>query len=86
MDINCEVFNKHVLFIYNNAVESYSNNEYCSCCYYSFGYPFHPCLQHHYQCCCAHLDYHHLCHQHFILFILSYFISFALIQSLSSSS
>ena len=29
MDINCEVFNKHLLFIYNNATESYCNNEKC---------------------------------------------------------
>ena len=31
MDINCEVllqeFNKHLLFIYNNAIESYCNYE-----------------------------------------------------------
>ena len=27
MDINCEVFNKHLLFIYNNSIESYCNNE-----------------------------------------------------------
>ena len=28
---------------------------------------FHHCLhQHHHQCCCEHLDHHHLCHQHFI--------------------
>ena len=35
MDINCEVllqeFNKHLLFIYNNAIESYWNYEWC--CY-----------------------------------------------------
>ena len=29
MDINSEVFNKHLLFIYNNAIESYCNNEKC---------------------------------------------------------
>ena len=31
MDINCEVllqeFNKHLLFLYNNAIESYCNCE-----------------------------------------------------------
>ena len=27
MDINCEVLNKHLLFIYKNAIESYCNYE-----------------------------------------------------------
>ena len=27
MVINCEVFNKHLLFIYKNSIKSYCNNE-----------------------------------------------------------
>ena len=27
MDVNCELFNKHLLFIYNSTIESYCNNE-----------------------------------------------------------
>ena len=64
MDINCELllqeFNKHLLFIYNNAIESY-------CIFFMSNVVInviHHCLQHHHQRWCEHLDHHHLCHQH----------------------